>query len=70
MCPAFSTFHVGSLSYPVFADITNVPTPVLGMKYNNDVCYVYMEPDTNNESGLKIRYNNTTYHAIDPRPQQ
>ena len=68
MCPgAKTTLHSGTYSYPMFADKTNVPSPVLHIKENNTTCYVYLEADTGGEHGLKVRYNNATYHAIDPR---
>lgn len=68
-CSGLSTLHAGSYSYPLFADKVNVPSPVIHIKdTNNNICYAYMEADTTgNESGLKVRWNNAVYHAIDPR---
>lgn len=66
-CSVRTTLRAGTYSYPLFADKTNVPSPVLHVRENNTTCYVYMEADTGGEHGLKVRYNNTIYHAIDPR---
>ena len=69
-CSVLSTLHAGTYSYPLFADKVNVPTPVIHIKPDNSntICYAYLEADeTGNEHGLKVRYNDTVYHAIDPR---
>ena len=68
-CTGLTTLHAGTYTYPLFADKVNVPSPVIHIKdTNNNVCYAYMKADTTgNESGLKVRWNDTVYHAIDPR---
>ena len=67
-CSVLSTLHAGEYSYPLFADKVNVPSPVIHVKKDDTVCYAYMEADvTGNENGFKVRWNNTVYHAIDPR---
>ena len=61
-------FHAGEFTYPLFADKTNVPSPIIHIRRDeNTVCYVYMEPGMGDEHGLKMRFNGDIYHAIDPR---
>lgn len=68
MCSVLTTLHAGTYTYPLFADKTNVSSPVLHIKdNNNNICYVYLEANTGGEHGFMVRYNNTIYHAIDPR---
>ena len=68
-CPVMTTLHAGEYSYPLFADRTNVPSPVLHFKKDGTTCYTYLEADAGGEHGLKVRYNNAVYHAIDPSAQ-
>ena len=66
-CPVQERLHAGTLSYPLFADKTDVPSPNLHVKSGETTCYVYLEPDSNyTGTALKVRYNNTLYRAIDP----
>ena len=70
LCPVGrAVLHAGQYAYPVFADKTDVPSPVLHIRRDeNTVCYVYLEPDAGGEHGLKLRFtDNKVYHAIDPR---
>ena len=61
-------FNAGEYSYPLFADRGGISSPVMGVKYpNGSVCYLYFEADAGEEHGFKTLYNNSTYHAIDPR---
>ena len=66
-CSVLCTLHAGEYSYPLFADRVNVSSPVMHIKKNDTICYTYLEPDVGGEHGFKVRYNNTVYHAIDPR---
>ena len=67
-CPEVQTLHVGNQTYPVFADRTRIPSPVLHVLKNNTECFVYVEENgTNTTPGLKLLYNNIIYRAIDPR---
>ena len=71
MCSFGKELHVGNIVYPAFADKTNVPSPVLHIKSENTICYVYFEQDTGNgdpSPALRIRWTDgNVYHAIDPR---
>ena len=67
MCSSATTLRAGSYSYPLFADKTGVPSPVLHVVRGDTTCYVFMEPDVASETGMKMLYNNTVYHAVDPR---
>ena len=70
LCPVGrALFHAGEYTYPVWSDKTDVPSPVLHIRRDeNTVCYVYLEPDVGGEHGLKLRFtDNKVYHAIDPR---
>ena len=67
-CPNIQTLQVGNLTYPVFADRTNVASPVLHVLKDNTECYLYAEENgTNTNPGLRLRDNNTVYRIIDPR---
>ena len=70
LCPVGrALFHAGEYEYPLWSDKTDVPSPVLHIRRDeNTVCYVYMEPDVEGEHGLKLRFtDNKVYRAIDPR---
>ena len=55
-------------TYPAFSDKTNVPSPVLHIKDENDeICYIYFEPDVGGEHGVKVLWTDgKKYHAVDP----
>ena len=64
-CSAMSVLHVGNYQYHLLADRTGVPSPVLALKKNDVVCYLYMEQDDNlNTPGLHIKYDNHTYSPV------
>lgn len=64
-CSAMSVLHAGNYEYPLLTDRTGVPAPVLALKKNDDVCYLYMEQDDNLDiPGLHIKYDNHTYSPV------
>ena len=70
LCPVGrALFHAGEYTYPVWSDKTDVPSPVLHIRRDeNTVCYVYLEPNVEGEHGLKLRFTDgNVYRAIDPR---
>ena len=70
LCPVGrAVLHAGQYTYPLWSDKTDVPSPVLHIRRDeNTVCYVYMEPGKGEVHGLKLRFtDNNVYHAIDPR---
>ena len=70
LCPVGrALFHAGEYEYPLWSDKTDVPSPVLHIRRDeNTVCYVYLEPNVEGEHGLKLRFTDgNVYRAIDPR---
>ena len=70
LCPVGrALFHAGEYTYPLWSDKTDVPSPVLHIRRDeNTVCYVYLEPNVEGEHGLKLRFTDgNVYRAIDPR---
>ena len=69
LCPENKMLRVGNVSYPAFADNTDVLGPMFHIKdENNQICYVFTEPDAGKTGhALKVLYNGTVYRAIDPR---
>ena len=68
-CSAMSVLHVGNYQYRLLADRTGVPSPVMAVKRNDEVCYLYMEQDDNlNIHGLHVRYDNHTYSSVSLAP--
>ena len=63
--------HVGQYTHPLWADITNVPSPSvyigeLGPNHDG-LCYAYLEPDdtpVDNHHGFHTVHNGVPYHAI------
>ena len=61
--------HADQYSHPLFADKTNMPSPVLHIQYTNGtMCYGYLEPGyaPAGEHGIHILYNDAVYHAVNP----
>ena len=62
--------HIGHYTHPLWADRTNVASPVLAVgdlgENGDGVCYVYLEPDVPGKAshGFHTTYNNAPYHAI------
>ena len=64
-CNVLDRLHVGDVSYPLFADKTDIKTPILHILKDNEICYAYME--SGNTSGLNFKIpNGTVYHVVDP----
>ena len=69
LCSYNPIMHIGNMSFPIFADRVGVTNPSMNfMDSNGTICHMYFEPDdATPSSGLKVLYNDTVYHSIDPR---
>ena len=68
-CSFVSELHIGDNVYPLYSDKTHASSPVLHVGSGNDVCYAFMEPDTNGDKpGLHINYNGNPHVVIAPQP--
>ena len=69
-CPVNTgRIHADQYSHPLFADKTNMPSPVLHIQYvDGTMCYGYLEPGfaPAGEHGIHIFYNGAVYHAVNP----
>ena len=61
--------HADQYSHPLFLDKTNIPSPVIHIRYDNGaMCYGYTEPGIAppGEHGIHILFEGAVYHAVNP----